>query len=53
MNTARGPARTLLVDSSADDRVGHPDFAKESPLKKNEKLTLRDVQGTPFSHHGT
>ena len=53
MNTPRGPAGTLLVDSGADDHICHPDFAKESPLKKSVKLTLADLQGNPLSHHGT
>ena len=47
MNTPRGPAGTLLVDSGADDHICHPDFAKESPLKNSVKLTLRDVQDNP------
>ena len=34
MKTRRGPASTLLVDSGADDHFCHPDFAKQSPLKK-------------------
>ena len=53
MNTPRGPAGTMLVDSGADDHNCHPEFAKESPLKRSVKLTLRDVQGNPLSHHGT
>ena len=53
MNTPRGPAGTLLVDSGADDHICHPDFAEESPLKKNVKLTLREVQCNPLSHHDT
>ena len=53
MNTPRSPAGALLVDSGADDHICHPDLAKESPLKKSVKLTLRDVQGNPLSHHVT
>ena len=53
MNIPRGPTGTLLVDSGGDDHICHPDFAKESPLKKSVKLTQRDVQGNPLSHHGT
>ena len=53
MSTPRGLAGTLLVDSGADDHTCHPDVAKESPLKKSVKLTLRDVHGNPLSHHGT
>ena len=53
MSTARGPAGTLLVDSGADDDTCRPDFAKEFPLKKSVRFTLRDVQGNPFSHHRT
>ena len=53
MNSPRGPAGTLLVDSGADDHICHPDFAKEFPLKKCAGVTLRDVQGNPLTHHGT
>ncbi len=39
------------VDSDADDHICHTDFARES--ERSAKLTLRDVQGNPLSHHGT
>ena len=32
MNTSRGTAGTLLVESRADDHICHPDFAKESEV---------------------
>ena len=53
VTTPREPARTSFVDSGADDHICHPEFAKESPSKKSAGLTLRDVQGTTLSHHGT
>ena len=40
---------TLLVDN----HTCHPDFAKESPLKKSVKLTLRDVQSNLTMAHDT
>ena len=34
MSSPRGLAGTVLVDSGADDHIGHPGWAKESPLEK-------------------
>ena len=41
MNTPRALASAWHVDSGADDHICHPDFAKESPLKKCEVDTER------------
>ena len=42
MNTPRGPAGTLPVDSGADDHICHPDSAKRiSIVKECEVVTER------------
>ena len=50
----KGPGKHFACQQcGADDHICHPDFANEFPLKKGARVTLRDVQGNPLSHHGT